>query len=147
MRDLTTNWNASAFYSQTVFVDKTTGNTMTVGANRPVDVRTMFDSVQAGQYTTDPDSVSADPSTVSSEPTDEDVIVVTVETDSDGVGFFPVKAESDDTDVATVSPAVGFTKADGTVEFTITSVADGSATITFTAGTNTDTVAVTVATP
>jgi len=147
MRTLTTNWNNSAFNSETVFVDGRTGNTMTIGANRPVDVRTMYDSVESGTYKFDADSIAADPATISSEPEDVDTVTVTVEIDSVGVAGYPVKAASDDVTVATVSPQLAFTKDDGTAVFTITSVDDGEATITFTAGTETDTTVVTVATP
>jgi hypothetical protein len=147
MRTLTTNWNNSAFNSETVFVDGRTGNTMTIGANRPVDVRTMYDSVESGTYKFDADSIAADPATISSEPEDVDTVTVTVEIDSVGVAGYPVKASSDDVTVATVSPLLAFTKGDGTVVFTVTSVDDGEATITFTAGTETDTTVVTVATP
>ena len=147
MRSITTNPNNAAFNNSTVFVDGRTGNTMTVGANRAGDVRTMYDSVDSGTYRFDADSIDADPATISSEPEDVDTVTVTVEIDSVGVAGYPVKASSDEPGFATVSPSLGFTKEDGTVVFTITSVADGEATITFTAGTETDTTVVTVATP
>ena len=144
MRDLTTNWNAAAYYNSTVFVDSATGNTMTIGADRPVDVRTMNDSVQAGQYKVDVDSCAASDATLATAVNDVDVVTVTVTLSSVAQAGYPVKASSSDVAKATVSPALGFTKADGTVDFTITSVATGSATITYTAGTATDTTAVTV---
>jgi hypothetical protein len=144
MRTLTTNWNASSFYNETVFVDRASGNTMTVGANSPVRVRTMFDSVQSGAYKIDADSIDADPATLSTEPDDEDTVTVTVEVDGDVAAGYPVKAATDDAGVATVSPLLAHTKEDGTAVFTITSVADGEATITFYAGTETDTTVVTV---
>ena len=147
MRSLTTNWNNAAYYNETVFVDSLSGNTMTVGANRPVDVRTMFDSVESGSYKVDADSIAADPATLSTEPDDSDTVTVTVEAGGGVVGGYPVKAATDDADIATVSPKLAYTAADGTVTFTVVSVADGEATITFTAGTETDTTVVTVATP
>ena len=147
MRSITTNPNNAAFNNSTVFVDGRTGNTMTVGANRAGDVRTMYDSVDSGTYRFDADSIAADPATISSEPEDVDTVTVTVEIDSVGVAGYPVKAVSDEPGFATVSPSLGFTKEDGTVVFTVTSVDDGEATITFTAGTETDTTVVTVATP
>jgi hypothetical protein len=147
MRSITTNPNNAAFNSSTVFVDGRTGNTMTIGANRAGDVRTMYDSVDSGTYRFDVDSIDADPATLSTEPDDTDTVTVTVELDSVAVVGFPVKAASDDLTVATVSPKLAYTKDDGTVVFTITSVDDGEATITFTAGTQTDTTVVTVATP
>jgi hypothetical protein len=147
MRSITTNPNNAAFNSSTIFVDGRTGNTMTVGANRAGDVRTMYDSVDSGTYKFDAGTISADPATISSEPTDTDTVTVTVEISSVGVAGYPVKAVSGDVTKATVSPPLAFTKGDGTVVFTVTSVADGEATITFTAGSKTDTTVVTVATP
>ena len=147
MRTLTTNPNNAAFNSSTVFVDSRTGNTMTVGANRAGDVRTMYDSVDSGTYRFDADSIDADPATLATEPADSDTVTVTVEIDNVGVFGYPVKASSSNTVFATVSPQLAFTKDDGTVTFTVVSVADGVATITFTAGTETDTTVVTVTTP
>jgi hypothetical protein len=147
MRTITTNWNASSYYDETVFVDGASGNTMTVGANRPVDVRTMFDSVASGVYKVDADSIAADPATLSTAPDDEDTVTITVEADGGVVGNYPVKAATDDAGVATVSPKLAYTDGNGEVTFTVTSVADGEATITFYAGTETDTTVVTVATP
>jgi hypothetical protein len=144
MRDITTNWNNSAYNSSTIFVDRATGTTVTIPANKAVDVRSMFDSVQSGAYFTNPTSATSSEETLATAPEDEDTVTVTLDPVSGG---FPVRAVSDDTDVATVSPALGRTLANGTVVFTITSVADGEATITFTAGTRTDTVVVTVTTP
>jgi hypothetical protein len=147
MRSITTNPNNAAFNSSTIFVDGRTGNTMTVGANRAGDVRTMYDSADSGNYRFDAGTISADPATISSEPTDTDTVTVTVQTSSVGLVGYPVKASTSNAAFATVSPRLAFTKGDGTVVFTITSVADGEATITFTAGSKTDTTVVTVATP
>jgi hypothetical protein len=147
MRSITTNPNNAAFNNSTVFVDGRTGNTMTVGANRAGDVRTMYDSVDSGTYRFNADSIAADPATISSEPEDVDTVTVTVEIDSVGVAGYPVKASSDDVTVATVSPQLAFTKDDGTAVFTITSVDDGEADITFRAGTEVESTSVTVATP
>ena len=144
MRDITTNWNNSAYNNQTIFVDRATGTTVTIPANKPVDVRSMVDSVQSGAYFNNPTSVTASVETVASEPTDTDAVTVTL---SPVAGGFPVRASTSAAGVATVSPALGRTLANGTVVFTITSVAAGTATITFTAGTRTDTVAVTVTDP
>ena len=144
MRTITTNWNASAYYDETVFVDGASGNTMTIGANRPVDVRTMLDSVASGTYKVDADSIDADPATLATAPEDTDTVTVTVEADGDVVAGYPVKAATDDAGVATVSPKLAYTDGNGEATFTITSVADGEATITFYAGTETDTTVVTV---
>jgi hypothetical protein len=144
MRDLTKNWNASAYYNATSFVDSASGNVMTIAANNPVSVRCLFDSVASGAYKIDADSIDADPATLATEPDDTDTVTVTVEAGGGVVAGYPVKAASDDTDVATVSPLLARTKDDGTAVFTITSVGDGEATITFYAGTETDTTVVTV---
>ena len=50
MRQITTNWNNSAYNSQTIFVDNNSGNTVTIPANTPVNVRSMVDSVESGFY-------------------------------------------------------------------------------------------------
>jgi len=147
MRSITTNPNNAAFNNSTVFVDGRTGNTMTVGANRAGDVRTMYDSVDSGIYRFDADSIDADPATISAAPAAVNSVTVTVEIDSVGVAGYPVKASSDDVTVATVSPQLAFTKDDGTAVFTITSVDDGEADITFRAGTQVESTTVTVATP
>jgi hypothetical protein len=144
MRDLTTNWNSSAYYDQTIFVDRATGSTVTIPANKPVDVRSMQDSVQSGSYFNNPTSATASIETLASAPEDEDAVTVTL---NPVVAGMLITAATDDGDVATVSPASARTLANGTAAFTITSVADGEATITFTCGTRTDTVVVTVTTP
>jgi hypothetical protein len=107
----------------------------------------MYDSVESGTYKFDADSASATPATITAAPAAVNSVVVTVQIDAVGVSNYPVKASSDDVAVATVSPPLGFTTGNGTVSFSVTAVADGEATITFTAGTETDTTVVTVATP
>ena len=144
MREITTNWNNPDYANQTVFVDQATGATVTIPANTPVNVRSMLDSVQSGAYFNNPTAITASEETLATEPEDTDEVTVTL---NPAIGGFPIRATTDDGAVATVSPAVARTLADGTAVFTITSVADGEATITFTAGTRTDTVVVTVATP
>jgi len=144
MRDITTNWNNSAYNSQTIFVDRATGSTVTIPANKPVDVRSMVDSVQSGAYFNNPTSLTASEETLATAPEDTDAVTVTVDP---VVAGMLVTAVTNDSGVATVSPASGRTLANGTVVFTITSVAAGEATITFTAGTRTDTVVVTVTDP
>jgi len=144
MRDITTNWNNSAYNNQTIFVDRASGTTVTIPANKPVDVRSMVDSVQSGAYFNNPTSVTASVETVASEPTDTDAVTVTL---SPVVAGMLIRATTSAGSVATVSPASVRSLANGTAVFTITSVAAGTATITFTAGTRTDTVAVTVTEP
>jgi hypothetical protein len=144
MRDITTNWNNSAYANETVFVDFKTGNTVTIPAGKPVDVRAMYDSVSSGAYFVNPTSVTVDPDVLATAPEDEDTVTVTVE---GGVTSALVFAASEDTDIATVSPASAAVASDGTVTFTITSVAAGEVDVTFTCGTRTDTATVTVTDP
>ena len=144
MRDLTTNWNNAAYNDETVFVDIASGLTMTIGANNPVNVRSMFDSVQAGTYFVNPTSIAVSDETLASDVSDEDEVTVTL---TPVTGFVRVTASTDDGTVATVSPAVVRTLVDGTAKFTITSVGAGVATITFTCGTRTATTVVTVTDP
>lgn len=144
MRTITTNWNNSAYNNQTIFVDFASGSTVTVPAGNPVNVRSMYDSVGAGSYFVNPSAINVDEATLSTAPEDESEVVATVD---DGVVGALVTAVSDDEEIATVSPASGRVGPDGAFTFTVTSVADGEATITFTCGTRTDTTVVTVATP
>jgi hypothetical protein len=144
MREITTNWNNPAYANETVFVDQATGFIVTIPANTPVNVRSMIDSVQSGAYFNNPTAVTASEETLATAPEDVDVVTVTLDP---AIGGFPIRATTSAAGVATVSPALGRTLADGTVVFTITSVADGTATITFTAGNRTDTVVVTVTDP
>lgn len=145
MRSITTNWNNSAYNSATTFLDKATGTSITVAANTPVNVRAMIDSVEAGAYTYAPDSLVADPATLSTVADDVDTVTVTVTLSAAAVDGAPISAASDDVAVATVSPAFANANSSGEYVFSVTSVASGSATITFTCGAQTDTVAVTVA--
>lgn len=50
MRDLTTAWNNPAYAGLTVFLCIRSGNYVTVPSNEPEKVRSMYDSVQAGDY-------------------------------------------------------------------------------------------------
>jgi uncharacterized protein YjdB len=147
MRTITTNWNNSAYNSQTIFVDNASGNTVTIPANTPVNVRSMVDSVESGSYQYNPDAITRNPSTLSIDIGDTGTSTATVTLDSVGMSQFPVKAVSGTPAVATVSPALGRTLANGTVVFTVTGVSAGEATVTLTAGTRTTTVVVTVTDP
>jgi hypothetical protein len=147
MRAITTNWNNAAYAQTATFVDKVSGNAVVIPALNPMNHRSMIDSVESGSYIYQPDSVSTDPGTLAPAPDDEDVVEVTVTLDSVAVAGAPVRASSDDEDVATVSPAIAYTSEAGTVQFTVTSVADGEATITFACGNESDTTVVTVTTP
>jgi uncharacterized protein YjdB len=140
MRDLTTNWNSSAYYDETIFVDRATGATVTIPANKAVDVRSMQDSVQSGAYFNNPTSVTVSDETLSVAVDETDTVTVTLDPVIAGV---LITAATDDDEIATVTPASGRTLANGTVVFTIAALAEGEATITFTCGTRTDTVVVT----
>jgi hypothetical protein len=144
MRDLTTNWNNSAYNDQTIFVDIKTGQTLTIGANNPVNVRSMFDSVQAGAYFVNPTSIAVSDETLATDIADVDQVTVTL---TPVTGHVLVTASSNNGAVATVSPASVRTLANGTAVFTIISVGAGEATITFTCGTRTATTVVTVTDP
>ena len=147
MRAITTNWNNAAYALEATFVDKVTSNAVVIPALNPMNHRSMVDSVESGAYVYQPDGFSLSDETLATAPEAEDEIIVTVTLASVGVSGVAVKAVSDDTDVATVSPALGYTNEDGEVLFTVVSVADGEATISFTCGTETDDCVVTVTTP
>jgi hypothetical protein len=140
MRDITTNWNNSAYNSSTVFVDRATGSTVTIPANKAVDVRSMVDSVQSGAYFNNPTSATVSDDTLAIAVEETDTVTVTLDP---VVAGMLITAVTDDDDVATVSPASARTLANGTAVFTVAAVAEGEATLTFTCGTRTDTVTVT----
>lgn len=50
MNDLTVDWNDPAYANSTVFVDKRGGNFVVIPDNEPDKVRSMMDSVYAGDY-------------------------------------------------------------------------------------------------
>lgn len=145
MRSITTNWNNSAYNSAGTFVDTISGVSVTIPANTPVNFRAMVDSVEAGAYVYAPDTTTVTPDTLSTVADDVDTVTVAVTLSAAAVKNAPIFATTDDATVATVSPAKANADANGQFVFTITSVASGSATITFTSGATSDTVAVTVA--
>ena len=147
MRAITTNWNNSAYALSASFVDKVTGNAVTVPALNPMNHRSMVDSVESGAYIYTPDSVAASTNALATEPEDENVVTVTVELDSVPVVGAPVRAVSADPAVVTVSPALAYTDDNGEVDFTLVSVADGVEDVTFSCGNVSDLTEVTVATP
>ena len=147
MREITTNWNNSAYSLSATFVDKITGNAVTIPALNPMNHRSMIDSVESGGYIYAPDSVVSDPATLATEPDDVDTVTVTVELDSVPVVGAPVRAISADPTVVTVSPFIGYTDDNGEVDFTVTSIDDGVEDITFSCGNVSDTTEVTVTTP
>jgi hypothetical protein len=140
MRDITTNWNNSAYNSSTIFVDRATGSTVTIPANKAVDVRSMVDSVQSGAYFNNPTSATVSDDTLAIAVEETDTVTVTLDP---VVAGMLITAVTDDDEIATVSPASARTLANGTAVFTVTAVAEGEATLTFTCGTRTDTVVVT----
>ena len=144
MRSITTNWNSSAYDSAGTFIDVKSGNSVTIPANTPVNFRAMVDSVESGGYVYAPDTLTATPATIASAPTDVDTVTVNVTLAAAAVENAPVKATTSNEAKATVSPAIANTDASGNYIFTITSVAAGEATITFTCGSVSDTTVVTV---
>lgn len=153
MRAITTNWNNSAYASAATFVDKVSGNAVTVPALNPMNHRSMIDSVESGGYIYQPDGLVLDPpwdsegGPVETEPEDENVYTVTITLDSVPVVGAPVRADSSDPDVISVSPAIGYTNDDGEVDFVVTSVADGGEDVTFACGTINEFVSFSVTTP
>jgi hypothetical protein len=100
----------------------------------------MVDSVQSGAYFNNPTSATVSDDTLAIAVEETDTVTVTLDP---VVAGMLITAVTDDDDVATVSPASARTLANGTAVFTVTAVAEGEATLTFTCGTRTDTVAVT----
>lgn len=143
MNSLTTNWNAAAFYNAKSFRDVASGVVVTIGANKPVDVRALEDAVNSGAYVAGPDSLVALPTTISVAALATDVITVTVQLSAVDYPNAKVFASSSDVTKATVT-ASDVTDSNGEATFTVTGVAAGSATITLSAGGLSDTVAVTV---
>jgi uncharacterized protein YjdB len=144
MRSITTNWNNVAYNSAGTFVDVTSGVSVTIPANTPVNFRSMVDSVESGAYVYAPDALDATPATTTKAAAETQAVTVTVTLNSVGVENAPIKAVSSDVTKATVSPAFANANASGVAIFTITAVASGSATITFTSGAQSDTTVVTV---
>ena len=145
MRDLTTDYNNSSYNSATKFTDVYSANGVTVPAKTPVNVRSMMDSVEAGDYVLSADLLAIDSATASVAHGSTTTSTITASISSVATAGIPVTVTSSDTTKATVSPALVRTKADGTAVFTITGVAAGSATLTFkTYGATSVTCAVTV---
>jgi hypothetical protein len=134
MRAITTNWNSSAYASAATFVDKVSGNAVTVPALNPMNHRSMVDSVESGAYIYQPDELTVSDETLATAPEDEDEVTVTVNLDSVPVAGAPVRATSADPAVVTVSPALAYTDENGEVVFTVVSVDDGEEDITFACG-------------
>lgn len=135
MRTLTTNWNDAANASATSFL-ASNGVVVTIPANKPVDVRSMKDSVAEGGYTQAPYVIddltgdsAGDAETVAALAT-VDVVATLLDANSDPVEGARLVAASSDVTKFTVSPAQDLTDASGQVTFTLTGVAAGEATLT-----------------
>jgi ABC-type antimicrobial peptide transport system permease subunit len=87
MRAITTNWNNSAYALSATFVDKVSGNAVTVPALNPMNHRSMVDSVESGAYIYQPDELTVSDETLATAPEDEDEVTVTVNLDSVPVEF------------------------------------------------------------
>jgi hypothetical protein len=133
MRTITTDYNNSAYASATKFTCVYSANGLTVAAGNPVNVRSMFDSVGAGDYVASATSMEIDSETSTPDVDGTDTITITAKISTTATAGIPVRAISDDPTVATVSPALARTKANGTVDFVITAVGADTeeATITF----------------
>lgn len=142
MRDLTTNWNDAAYANATTFVDKG-GAYVTIPANTPVNVRSMQDSVQGGDYAVL--ATDAVPATIVSDAADDelalnvdaddDVTITVAGSAADSVGV-RVHAVSADPTVCTVSPAFAVTDANGEAVFNIVGIDDGVEDVTFSLASN-----------
>ena len=145
MRSITTDYNNSSYNSATKFTDVYSANGVTIAAKNPVNVRSMMDSVGAGDYVLSADTIAIDHATATVAHGSTGTSVITATISSAATAGIPISVTSSDTTKATVSPALVRTKADGTASFTITGVAAGSATLTFkTYGATSVTCAVTV---
>jgi hypothetical protein len=147
MRTITTDYNNSAYNSETKFTCVYSANGLTVAAATPVDVRSMTDSVQAGDYVASATSMDIDASTSTPDVGGTDTVTITTKISSTATAGIPVRAISSDTAKVTVSPALARAKADGTVDFVLTAVGTDTqtATITFkTYGATDKTCAVTI---
>lgn len=135
MRTQTTDWNNGAYASATVYVDRQSGNSLSIGANRPHDVRAMELEVAQGNYTANPASIAGG--------NDINQAASYTQTCTTGVPYAAVKASSANTGVVTV-PALTLANASGVASIRYTKVAAGGpVNVTLTCGTRTDTVAVT----
>jgi hypothetical protein len=145
MRSITTDYNNSAYNSATKFTDVYSANGVTVPAKTPVNVRSMMDSVGAGDYVLSADTIAVDDATIAVAADATIASVITATISSVATAGIPIAVTSSDPTKATVSPALVRTKADGTATFTVTGVAAGSSTLTFkTYGATSVTAAVTV---
>lgn len=147
MRTITTDYNNSAYNSETKFTCVYSANGLTVAAATPVDVRSMTDSVQAGDYVTSATSMDIDSNTSTPDVGGTDTVTITTKISSAATAGIPVRASSSDTAKVTVTPALARSKADGTVDFVLTAVGTDTqtATITFkTYGATNKTCAVTI---
>ena len=147
MRTITTDYNNSAYNSETKFTCVYSANGLTVAAATPVDVRSMTDSVQAGDYVASATSMDIDSATSTPDVGGTDTVTITTKISSAATAGIPVRAYSSDTAKVTVTPALARSKADGTVDFVLTAVGTDTqtATITFkTYGATNKTCAVTI---
>ena len=145
MRSITTDYNNSSYNSETKFTDVYSAHGVTVPANTPVNVRSMMDSVGAGDYVLSATSMEIDDSTISVAAGSTIASVITAKISTTATAGIPVAVTSSAPTKATVSPALVRTAADGTATFTVTGVAAGSSTLTFkTYGATSVTAAVTV---
>lgn len=133
MRTITTDYNNSSYYSETKFTDVYSANGVTVAANTPVNVRSMMDSVGAGDYVLSATSMDISDETLTPDVDATDTITITTKISSTATAGIPVKAVSSDASKVTVSPAFARAGSDGTITFTITAVGvdTDEATITF----------------
>lgn len=122
MRSITTDYNNASYASATKFTDVYSGNGVTIPAKTPVDVRSMMDSVGAGDYVLSATSMEVSDTTV--DLTLEGTVTqgVTAKISTTATVGIPIRAVSSDVTQVTVTPALARTNASGVAYFTITNV-------------------------
>ena len=147
MRTITTDYNNASYASATKFTDVYSANGVTVPAKTPVNVRSMMDSVGAGDYVLSADELAISATTATPAPAATATLTLTAKISSAATAGIPIAATSSNTARVTISPALARTKADGTAVFTLTAVGTDTqtATLTFkTFGATSKTCAVTI---
>jgi len=126
MREITTNWNNAAYSLSATFVDKITGNAVTIPALNPMNHRSMIDSVESGGYIYQPDGIVADETTLALEVGDDSTVEITVTLDSVPVFGAPIRVFFDTPDIVSVDKTLAYTNELGKISFVLTADDDGS---------------------
>lgn len=132
MRSITTDYNNSAFYSETKFTDTATANGITIAANKPVDVRALNDSVSAGAFVPSATSMDISAATLTPAPAATANVSITTKISTTATPGIPVKAVSSNPSKVSVSPAVARAGSGGSVMFTVSALGANTDTATLT---------------